>query len=150
MCPKEGQIPFLRAYFPVPVYQKQSASDNPDAKETYLGVANFRSPHCLPVLQLCNDCNLPKSSKAKVFWCFSCWRFWLKILNWIWTECTSLEDLLNAPRTFKLADKGSNFQTQVVREAEVPFLYLTSALSQKFCGSVDAGSVSRGVERKIS
>ena len=36
-------MPFLRASFPVPVYQKQSASNNTDAKETYLGVANFRS-----------------------------------------------------------------------------------------------------------
>ena len=43
MCPKKGQVPFLRASIPVPVYQKQSASNNPDAKETYLGVANFRS-----------------------------------------------------------------------------------------------------------
>ena len=45
MCPNKGQIPFLRASFPVPVYQKQSASNNPDAEETYLGVANLRSPH---------------------------------------------------------------------------------------------------------
>ena len=44
MCPNEGQIPFLRASFPVPVYQNQSASNNPDAKEAYLGVANSRSP----------------------------------------------------------------------------------------------------------
>ena len=44
MCPKEGQVPFLRAFFPVPVYQKQSASNSPDAKETYLGVAISRSP----------------------------------------------------------------------------------------------------------
>ena len=48
MCPKKGQVPFLRASFPVPVYQEQSASNNPDAKETYLGVANSRSPHHKP------------------------------------------------------------------------------------------------------
>ena len=44
MCPNKGQVPLLRASFPVPVYQKQSASNNPDAKETYLGVVNSRSP----------------------------------------------------------------------------------------------------------
>ena len=41
---KGKQVPLLRDCFPVPVYQKQSASNNPDVKETYLGVANSRSP----------------------------------------------------------------------------------------------------------
>ncbi len=49
MCPNKGQVPFLRASFPVPVYQKQSASNNPDAKETYLGVANSSPPHKDPI-----------------------------------------------------------------------------------------------------
>ena len=52
MCANKGQVPFLGASFPVPVYQKQSASNNPDAKETYLVVAISRSPHWLRKINL--------------------------------------------------------------------------------------------------
>ena len=64
MCPNKGQVPFLRASFPVPVYQKQSASNNPDTKETYVGLANSRSPHrsvqcsLILVVHLSNEASL--------------------------------------------------------------------------------------------
>ena len=83
MSPNKGQA----SSTPVPVYQKQSASNNPHAKETYLGVATS-SPHTIisvkgkAVLMAFSSSPPPFcfNSRAPPLWCFVYTRFPPKIL----------------------------------------------------------------------